>query len=307
MDERITKRPVLEITTKSGQLFHVVGFSGGIDSQACALWVRQQFPAESIILLNTDAGGNEHPLTVEFIQWYSAHIFPVTVVPALVKDLKGRGTEPGKAKDRRDEFSDEDVLTFDRLAYIKGRFPSRKMQFCTEHLKLAPQRRWTDEHLVSQGQDFERYNGVRIDESLARRNTPTRSWSEYFNCYMNYPLRTWKKAECFAFVQTAGERINPLYELGFGRVGCAPCVNSGKGDVRLWAARYPEMIDKIRTWEKRVGSTFFAPCVPGMSINWIDEVVSWARTTHGGTQFELPMLEADVAAGACMSKYGLCE
>ena len=56
---------------------HVVGFSGGIDSQACALWVRNRFPREDVILLNSDAGGNEHPLTVEFVERYSATVHPV--------------------------------------------------------------------------------------------------------------------------------------------------------------------------------------------------------------------------------------
>jgi len=75
----------------------------------------------------------------------------------------------------------------------------------------------------------------------------------------------------------------------------------------LWASRFPEMIEKVREWERRVGRTFFAPCVPGKEINWVDEVVDWSRTAHGGKQVLLPMLEAEVAAGSCMSRYGLCE
>lgn len=47
---------------------HVVGFSGGIDSQACAGWVLDHFPHEDVILMNSDAGGNEHPLTTEHIE-----------------------------------------------------------------------------------------------------------------------------------------------------------------------------------------------------------------------------------------------
>jgi 7-cyano-7-deazaguanine synthase in queuosine biosynthesis len=46
---------------------HIVGFSGGIDSQACARWVLDRFPGEDVILLNSDAGGNEHPLTTSFV------------------------------------------------------------------------------------------------------------------------------------------------------------------------------------------------------------------------------------------------
>lgn len=288
-------------------LKRIVGFSGGADSQATALWCRQRFPAEEILLLNSDVGGHEHPLTVEFIRRYSETVFPVTVITPLIRDLEGRGTKPGKTRDRRQEFSDDDTLTFDRLAYIKGRFPSRKAQFCTEHLKLTPQRRWMREHLEAKGIDFERYVGVRRDESQSRRETPDTCWDDFFDCQLHYPIASWTKMRVFDFLKEAGEEVNPLYLNGFGRVGCAPCINSGKADIREWAARFPEMIDRVRAYEERVGRTFFAPCVPGMAINFIDDVVSWSKTSYGGKQFDLPMLESEAALGTCSSKYGLCE
>lgn len=285
----------------------VVGFSGGADSQAVALWVRQRYPAEEIILLSSHAGRHEHPITDSFIQWYSDTIHPVHVITPLIRDLGNRGTLPGASRDRRREFADDDELTFDRLAYIKQRFPSRKAQFCTEYLKLAPQKRWCEEHLIAHGLDFERYIGVRRDESGPRARTPDSAWDPYFDCQIHYPIAAWSKAQVFAFLAQHGEETNPLYRMGFSRVGCAPCINSGKSDIRQWAARCPEMIDKVRLWEHAVGRTFFAPCVPGKAINWIDEVVSWAKTARGGSQFDLPMVEAEAAQGTCSSRYGLCE
>jgi 3'-phosphoadenosine 5'-phosphosulfate sulfotransferase (PAPS reductase)/FAD synthetase len=286
----------------------IVGFSGGADSQACALWVRQRYPAEEIVLLNSDAGRNEHPLTMAFVQQYSETVFPVTVVGALVKDLGGRGTRPGETKQRRDTLGGDDApLTFEGMAFVKGMFPSRKRQFCTEHLKLSPQRRWTEENLTAQGIGFERWIGVRRAESQNRKAALEREWDDYFDCYINRPLVNWSKDQVFGFLQEHGEPVNPLYLNGFGRVGCAPCINSGKEDVRLWAARFPEMIDKVRAWEQQVGMTFFAPCVPGKEINWVDEVVAWSKTARGGAQVLLPMVEAEAMTGSCTSKYGLCE
>ena len=46
------------------ELTYIGGLSGGIDSQAAA----------HVVLVNSDAGGNEHPLTVEHIGWYSKHV-----------------------------------------------------------------------------------------------------------------------------------------------------------------------------------------------------------------------------------------
>lgn len=283
----------------------VVGLSGGIDSQACLLWCRKRFPPEDIIALNSDAGGNEHPLTTEYLRLYSETVFPVVTVSAIIADLGSRGTKDGKTRDRRQEFADTDPLTFDILAYVNGRFPSRKAQFCTEHLKLAPQERWLDENLIANGIGYDRYIGVRADESQDRAKLPEKQWDEYFDTYLYRPLLKWKKQQCFDFVLEAGEPINPLYTMGFNRVGCAPCINSSKDNVLNWTCRFPEMIDKVRAWENRVGRTFFAPCVPGLTINWIDEVVAWSKTTHGGKQLALPLVEAD--KDSCVSKYGLCE
>lgn len=280
---------------------YVVGFSGGIDSQACARWVLNRYPRQDVILLNSDAGGNEHPLTSEFVAWYSANVHPV-VVQAIVADMGTRGTEPGQARDRRQEFQDSDPLTFDRLAYIKGRFPSSQAQFCTEHLKLAPAKRWMDENMA--GVEFCRFTGIRRQESRRRSGKMPEQYDEYFGCMMFAPLIDWTKQMCFDYVRHHGEQINELYTLGFDRVGCAPCVNSNKADVLAWAQRFPAMIDKVRVWEKRVGRTFFAPCVPGLKINWIDDVVAWSKTVRGGRQLDLMVLQE---RPACESVYGLCE
>ena len=285
----------------------IVGFSGGIDSQACALWVRQQFQAEDIILLNTTAGGNEHPLTVAFVEQYSREVFPVTVIPSLIKDL---WKTEHFAETRG--FDSEAPLSFTKMIQVKGRSPSRKAQFCTEILKLRPQKRWIAANVTD---DYERYTGLRRDESENRKNTPAREWDDYFDCYVNHPLFDWPKQRCFDSVLAAGEPINPLYSLGFGRVGCAPCVNSGKDDIARWADRFPEMISKVRKMEEITNSTFFSPCVPGMKprrdgrgkisvYNWVDEVVEWAKTDRGGYQFNILR---DLERPNCESKYGLCE
>lgn len=283
---------------------HIVGFSGGIDSQACALWVRNRFPAEDIVLMNSDAGGNEHPITTEFVEWYSDNVFPVVMIRPEVQDMGNRS----KAKIAKLELQPTDPLTFDRLAEIKGFFPRRKMQFCTHHLKLMPQVRWIAENVTD---TYERYAGLRRDESTNRKDTPMRLWDDDFRCWRNNPLADWTKEMCFSYVKNAGEKWNPLYDMGFSRVGCAPCVNSDKEDIRRWAAAFPEMIDKVRAWEQDKGFSFFGPIMPdgnsGRRWGWVDEVVEWSRTRHGGKQYELPILEAVMDEGLCQNQWGFCE
>lgn len=189
---------------------------------------------------------------------------------------------------------------------------------------------------------------VRADESEDRSKLPERQWDTYYDCELVRPILRWSKAQCFEFVKARGEEINPLYKMGFSRVGCAPCINSSKDDIREWAARFPEIIDKVREWERRTCRTFFPPIIPcpqydqdlaewkekwltsgtptgpkrhrmvtregappppARPLNWVDDVVAWARTIRGGggRQLALPFIEAEAAAGTCSSKYGLCE
>lgn len=282
---------------------HIVGFSGGIDSQACAGWVLERYPAEDVILLNSDAGGNEHPLTTEHVRWYSLHVHPVVEVHPTVADMDGRAAD----EVARRGLKPDDPLTFDLLAELKRCWPTGQQQFCTTHLKLEPQRRWLRANVLAHGFDMVRYSGVRRDESERRKDTPERAWDAYYDCELVCPLAAWTKAECFAFCQARGERVNPLYLMGFARVGCAPCVNSSKEDIREWAARSPEMIDKVRAWERKVGKPFFRKDKKTDPDLFIDAVVEWSRTARGGKQYALPFVEFEAERGTCSSKYGLCE
>lgn len=275
---------------------HIVGMSGGIDSQATARWVLNRYPKEDVILLNSAAGRNEHPLTTEFLAWYSANVHPVIEVIPLVKDLwRTEGWAETKGLDGNAE------LTFGKLIEIKGRPPSRTQQFCTSFLKLYPQKRWTDENVTDA---YTRYAGVRRDESPARRNVPFSEWDRFFDCEIIRPVFDFTKQMCFDYCKAHGELVNALYALGFGRVGCAPCINSSKEDILRWATRSPEMIDKVRGWERESGSTFFPPIVPGLKINFVDQVVEWAKTERGGSQYGLKVM---YEPQSCESSFGLCE
>ena len=242
------------------ELLYIGGFSGGIDSQAAARFMLNRYGAACVVLVNSDAGGNEHPLTIGHIDWYSEHVHPVIRVKATVRDM---WMDPDTAAERG--FDPDEPLTFDRMAEMRGIFPSRRRQFCTDKLKLQPIRRWL--RAAYPDGNYARFSGVRRDESLTRSQRQWMEWDDFYDCELYNPVFDWSKQMCFDYVKHHQEQTNPLYSLGFTRVGCAPCVNSNKDDILKWATRFPEMIDKVRAWEQRVGRTFFAPCVPGMAIN----------------------------------------
>lgn len=283
---------------------YIVGFSGGIDSQAAANWAIETRGAENVILLNADPGGNEHPITTEFIQWFSAKVHPVHICRATLRDCYEKDETVMRHAERLGIDADAPIR-FDTLAIVKGRFPRRRAQFCTEMLKLRPSLRWINEHKGIIAEGYERVTGMRRDESKKREDILERSWDSWFQCYVNHPIASWTKEQCFDYCgRVKGQRFNELYMLGFTRVGCAPCVNSSRADIRQWAKRFPKMIDKVRVWEERAGRTFFPPMIPDKEINWIDEVVAWANCEHGGKQFSLDVY---TPAPACESIYGLCE
>lgn len=280
---------------------HVVGFSGGIDSQAETRLLRNRYGDENVIALNSQAGRWEHDITAKFVADYSASIFPILEVVPIVADIwETDEWAETKGLDGNQE------LTMELLISIKKRPPSRKAKFCTEILKLRPQRRWMRKEFgpggMFEGEEFVRHAGVRRDESPKRRNTPFIAWDEFFDCELHCDIADWTKPMCFEYVTQYGEPFNSLYLQGFDRVGCAPCVDADKADILNWELRFPGFLEsKVGPIEERTGKTFFMPMFRHEKNN-IKTVIEWAKTDRGGTQFKI--LEP---RQSCESRYGLCE
>jgi len=201
------------------------------------------------------------------------------------------------------------------LCMWKGRFPSRKAQFCTEELKRNMAVAFQLD-LMEAGQRVISWQGVRRDESENRKN------AKLFErvgrgIYQFRPIVAWTAADVFSFCARRSVQPNPLYLQGMGRVGCMPCINCSKPELREIAVRFPEHPQRISDWEYIVGccskrgfSTFMADAhtakdrrVIFADLN-IWSRIEWSKTTRGGQQFDL-LGEPDSAA--CSSSYGLCD
>lgn len=196
------------------------------------------------------------------------------------------------------------------LCLWKGRFPSRRAQFCTQFLKTELLNRYAHD-LIDQGYTVVSWQGVRRDESEARRDVlMIEEAGEDFWQYR--PIADWTASEVIEYQLSKGISPNPLYRQGMNRVGCMPCINAGKKEITEIAKRFPDHIERIAHWEKLVvkaskrnGSSFF----PNLDRDPIDKpdihaVVEWARTARGGRQRDWLNEEAPTA---CASSYGLCE
>nr|OAI70760.1 hypothetical protein RSP597_15860 [Ralstonia solanacearum] len=317
---------------------HIVSMSGGKDSTATAILALELHGADACRFVFADTG-NEHEVTYE----YALHYLPralgirIDVVRADFADefatkranlariaageseaaiygnrqFKYRWTPETAA--RALELLHPTGVPFLDLCLVRGGFPSRKRQFCTEYLKRNPLTEyaldWADA-----GYHVESWQGVRADESEARRWLPA---YEYRGARMAIyrPILRWRIEDVFEAHRVAGVEPNPLYRKGMGRVGCMPCINCSKGELREIARRFPEHIERIAEWERLVSQV----CRPRTPVSFfhlgtqghagqsstIDAVVEWSRTTRGGRQYDLL---ADLAEPtSCSSAYGLCE
>lgn len=202
------------------------------------------------------------------------------------------------------------------LCLWKGRFPSRKAQFCTEELKRNMAVAFQLD-LIEAGHRVVSWQGVRRDESLNRHHAK-KTERVGRGLQIMRPIVDWTAAQVFDYCAEAGLRPNPLYLQGQSRVGCMPCINCGKDDLRAIATRWPSHITRIAEWEalvskasKRGGSTFMSDAhkakdrrVVFADLN-IHSRVQWAKTTRGGRQYDL-LATAEDSAG-CSSSYGLCD
>lgn len=206
------------------------------------------------------------------------------------------------------------------LCLWKGRFPSHAAQFCTEHLKRNLAVAYQLE-LIEQGYTVVSWQGIRRDESRRRRMAKQYEYAGA-GLHIYRPLIDWSAQEVFAYCQQQGIAPNPLYTQGMARVGCMPCVNLKKDELKEIARRFPEHIARIAAWEALVsraskrGYSTFLHKGPGehcqgetdrqiFAKGHIGQMILWAKTSHGGRQYSLLDDLDDVHA--CSSAYGLCE
>jgi 3'-phosphoadenosine 5'-phosphosulfate sulfotransferase (PAPS reductase)/FAD synthetase len=315
---------------------HVVSISGGKDSTATALLALKTQPPETVQFVFADTG-NEHELTYEYID-YLEGVFGRPVV-RLRRDFSAwwehrRQWVDTKGREKYGDAAAERVLeVFNQgpsgnpyldLCMIKGRFPSRRAQFCTQFLKTEPLLEYQI-GLADEGAAVWSWQGVRAEESPGRARLPSFQMMDpdgllhdapYGRLFVNRPILRWTAADTFEAMRAAGVKSNPLYRMGMGRVGCMPCINAAKNEVREIAARFPEHIDRIEAWERLVATASwrqlasFFPAPTGdnrgaLRGSNIRSVVQWSKTSRGGTQYDMTSLMADSAG--CASAYGLCE
>jgi 3'-phosphoadenosine 5'-phosphosulfate sulfotransferase (PAPS reductase)/FAD synthetase len=269
----------------------IVSVSGGKDSTAVYCWAIREFGQTGFHAVFADTG-HEHPATLNYLRNLPA-LAGGPVITWVKADFSERLRSRGK-KPSGNPFLD--------LMLLKGRAPSSKAQFCTEHLKMVPIRGWLES--IRGDSEVHLYVGIRAGESLRRSRLPEKEFSEYYDGWVHRPILRWSEQDVFDFLARCEVPANPLYEAGFSRVGCFPCIHARKSEL----ARLPDSAwNKLSEWESKIGRTWFPPgLVPGQHITTINAARAWCKTKRGGKEPDPHAPEAqDIPS--CMATWGVCE
>ena len=265
----------------------IISFSGGKDSTALLIWAIKTFGLENIIVVFCDTHW-EHIITYAYINYVNETLLNGKLVV----------------------ISSEKYGTFEEMCIKKKRVPSTMARFCTEELKLKPMKKYIGQFLP----DVEIYVGVRADESFARMDLPERAFADYYGCDMVRPLIKWSAQDCFDLMKEFNIEPNPLYKMGMKRVGCMPCIMTGHSEMRQIIKKFPDVIQKIKDIETKVGGSFFPPnYIPdryqtgfdiksGKSFPYVEDVVKYLSDDPDQIKM-FPEPEGE----SCMSYYSICE
>lgn len=307
---------------------NIVSVSGGKDSTATLLTAIRR-KADNLIAVFADTG-HEHPSTYEYVDYLAnATGVKFITVKADFSDQIVHKRHLVETKWREDGVSERIIeralsvlhptgIPFLDICLVKGRFPSRRAQFCTHELKVKPifEQVFMPLMELPDTRFIFSWQGIRADESAARANLP--AIDEVGDGLWNYrPILKLSAGDTFKIHRQHGIKWNPLYEQGMGRVGCMPCINANKPELREIASRFPEEFEKVLEWEQLVsmaakrGVATFTPARGVESENvslakhGFQNTIEWSKTTRGGHQYDLiPLAEAE--SDTCSSAYGLC-
>jgi len=315
-------------------LLRVVSVSGGKDSTATLLLALETNWLDDVRAVFADTG-NEHEITLEYVKRLSDYLERETGrrIETVRADFTRQIAAKRKRLERIANGEPESAVygarrfarrwdprlagqaaalleptgnVFLDLCLLKGGFPSRKHQWCTENLKSEPIERW--QAALLDAYRAEQWHGVRGDESPRRAVLPDYEWGARLS--IRRPILRWSVDRVFEQHRRHGIEPNPLYSQGMARVGCMPCVNCGKGELQQIALRFPEHLERIKLWEEVVGKAQRPYPYPASFLHHsgrgygIENAAAWARTSRGGKQFDMV---AEAEAEMCSSLYGLCE
>lgn len=199
---------------------HVLGLSGGRDSAALAVFMRETRPDLDIDYFFTDTG-KELPEVYEFIGRLEGFL--------------------GKPIRRLNPDRDFDFW----LAEYGNFLPSPRTRWCTRQLKLRPFEQWIKPELEA-GTTVYSYVAIRADEPERSGHMPTQA-----KLKIRFPFREHgvDKAGVHDLLESSGLGLPPYYRWR-SRSGCTFCFFQQKIEWARLKAEHPEAFEEAKRYEK---------------------------------------------------------
>ena len=191
---------------------HILSLSGGKDSTALAIFMRDRIPELEYVFCDT---GKELPETYEYLNKVEAY---------LGKPIVRLNSE----------------YSFDHwMKVFSGFLPSARMRWCTKNLKLKPFERYCGEETVYS------YVGLRADENRQG------FISTKPNIIARFPFKEEGivKADVFRMLEESGLGL-PDYYKWRTRSGCYFCFFQRKAEWVGLAENHPDLFEKAKAYEK---------------------------------------------------------
>lgn len=287
----------------------VIPLNGGKNSTALTLLaIVQDTENAEFVFCDT---GFESLTTYDYIDYLGEALqIPIRTVKAdFSQELAKKrqklvdGTMPGwsdEAKRRAIEVLQPTGIPYLDMCLWKGRFPTGKAWYCRDLLKRDP---LFDQVLLpyaEQGHDVWLWQGTN------RPDKPVPSFEHVGGGHWNYrPLLRWSIDDIFEAHKAMAIKPNPLYLQGVSTVRCMPCINSNKDELLNLSVRFPEAVQRVKEWEQLVSLANVNQTATLFKGGCITQMTEWAKTTHGGRQYDL--IAATIDPNGCSSAYGLCD
>lgn len=200
--------------------YHVLGLSGGKDSAALAIFMRQRYPHIDVRYFFTDTG-KELPEVYEFL--------------AKLEGFLGKPIE--RLNPHRD---------FDFWLREYGNFlPSPRTRWCTRQLKLLPFKNWVKPWLENGGVVYS-YVAIRADEEHREGLV-----SQHENLKVVLPFREHgvDRQGVYDLLDASGVGMPKYYDWR-SRSGCTFCFFQQKIEWVRLKEKYPDEFEKAKAYEK---------------------------------------------------------
>lgn len=213
---------------------HVLGLSGGKDSSALALYVKETRPELEIEYFFTDTG-YELPETNEFVDQLEEKLGYIhRLNDRSLNNIEGRGER-----------------TFSHLLKEHGNYlPSQRDRWCTIQMKLKPFESWVD-GFIAEGYEIKNYVGIRADEP---NRTGFMTIEKPIESVFPFREDGIVKSDIENILQRNGLEL-PAYYSWRSRSGCTFCFYQRKIEWLKLMEKHPDLFEEAKLFEKGEGNT----------------------------------------------------